>query len=142
MTNKIGWVVAGVVLLVLLLAGGVTALVVASGDPQTVEEVADAAVEAAEDLDIDAGADLLCEVPSSKDRQDLADLIDEARAEAGTDDPDVTYDVANIRGGAEGSFEVRITSDEKELANRTLSARVIVKSRDGRSCIDDVEALD
>ncbi|MBM9459110.1 hypothetical protein JK386_04290 [Nocardioides sp. zg-536] len=142
MTDKIGWVVAGVVLLVLLLAGGVTALVVASGDPQAVEEVADAAVEAAEDLDIDAGADLLCEAPSSKDRKALVDLIEEARAEARTDDPHVTYDVTNIRGEAEGSFDVRITSDEKELADRTVNARVIVKSRNGRSCIADVEALD
>lgn len=143
MTNKTGWIVGGVLALVLVLAGGTTALVLASdGDPTTVEEVAEAAVDAAEDLDVDAGIDLLCDAPSKDDRDDLEDLIEGAQDEADTDDPDVDYEISNIKGDAEGSFEVRITSSEPDFKDEEIAMRVIVETDGDRSCIADYEALD
>ena len=75
--NRIGWIVAGVLAL-LVVSGGVTALVLTSGgDPTSVQEVADAAIDAAEDLDVDEGVDLLCDAPSEDERDQLEDLIEE-----------------------------------------------------------------
>ncbi len=139
--TRLGWIVAGAVALVLLLAGSVTALVVAGGDPASVADVADAAVDAAEDLDVDDGIDLLCEAPSSKDREDLEELIDTAREETGEDSPDATYEISDVQGDAEGSFEVRVTSDEDELSDSELAAVVHVEERDGRSCISEFEPI-
>lgn len=139
--TRLGWIVAGAVALVLLLAGSVTALVVAGGDPTSVEEVADAAVDAAEDLDVDDGIDLLCEAPSSDDRDDLEELIETVRDETGEDDPDATYEVSDVEGDSEGSFTVRVTSDEEAFADSELAAIVHVAARDGRSCISGFEPI-
>lgn len=139
--TRLGWIVAGAVALVLLVAGGVTALVVAGGDPTSVAEVAEAAVDAAEDLDVDDGIDLLCEAPSSKDRADLEELIETVRDETGEDDPDASYEVSDVQGDTEGSFEVRVTSDEEEFADSELAAVVHVEERDGRSCISEFEPI-
>lgn len=139
--TRLGWIVAGAVALVLLLAGGVTALVVAGGDPTSVADVAEAAVEAAEDLDVDQGIDLLCEAPSDKERAELEELIDTVRDETGEDDPDATYEVSDVEGEAEGSFEVRVTSDEEEYDDAELAAVVRVEERDGRSCISGFESI-
>lgn len=139
--TRLGWIVAGAVALVLLLAGGVTALVVAGGDPTSVADVAEAAVEAAEDLDVDQGIDLLCEAPSDKERAELEELIDTVRDETGEDDPDATYQVSDVEGEAEGSFEVRVTSDEEEYDDAELAAVVRVEERDGRSCISGFESI-
>ncbi|NGZ99771.1 hypothetical protein G5V59_03875 [Nocardioides sp. W3-2-3] len=142
MTNKIGLIVAGAVAAVLLVAGGVTALVVSGGDPTSVQEVADAAVDAAQDLDVDQGIDLLCETPSKKDRHDLEALISEAQDEAGTKDPDVDYKVSNVKGDKEGSFDVTITSDEDAFKDETIAGTVTVATVDGRSCITGFESRD
>jgi len=142
-SNSLGWIIAGAIVIVLALAGGVTAIVLASGgDPTSVQEVADKAVDAAEDLDVDAGIDLLCDAPSKEDREGLESLIDEAQDDADTDDPDVDYEVSHVKGDAEGSFEVRITSSEKDLAGKELAFRVVVEKDGDRSCIADAESLD
>lgn len=135
MTNKIGLIVAGAVAAVLLLAGGVTALVVSGGDPTSVQDVADAAVDAAEDLDVDDGIALLCEAPSKKDRADLEALIAAAQDEADTKDPDVDYAISNVKGEEKGSFDVKITSDEDAFKDDEIAVTVLVDSQDGRSCI-------
>ncbi|KRB73842.1 hypothetical protein ASE01_17655 [Nocardioides sp. Root190] len=140
MTNKTGLIVAGALAAVLLLAGGVTTLVLASaGDPTTVAGVAEAAVEAAEDLDVEAGVDLLCEAPPAEDRRDLERLIEAAQEEADTEDPDVDYEISNIVGDSAGTFDVRATSDEDGLSGEELSATVQVEERDGRSCISSYD---
>ena len=136
MSNRIGWIVAGAIAFVLVFAGGVTTLILASGgDPTTVQEVADEAVAAAEDLDVEAGVDLLCEVPGDGERRELERLIEAAQEESGTEDPDVDYEVSDIEGDAEGSFDVRVTSDEEEFEDDELAARVFVERRGERSCI-------
>lgn len=140
MSNRIGWIVAGVIAFVLLFAGGVTTLVLASGGgPTSVQDVADEAVDAAEALDVDAGIDLLCEAPKSWERRELERLIETAQEQAGTDDPDVTYEVSDVQGDAEGSFEVRVTSDEEQLEDDELAAEVFVEQRGERSCIAEFE---
>ncbi|QSR26395.1 hypothetical protein CFH99_12240 [Nocardioides aromaticivorans] len=140
--TRLGWIVAGAVALVLLLAGSVTALVVASGgDPTSVEEVADAAVDAAQDLDVDDGVDLLCEAPSGKDRADLEKLIETVRDETGEDDPDATYEISDVEGDTEGSFTVRVTSDEEPYTDAEIAAVVHVQERDGRSCISGFDPI-
>lgn len=142
MTNKIGLIVAGAAAAVLLLAGGVTALVVSGGDPESVQDVADAAVDAAQDLDVEDGVDLLCEAPSKKDRADLEALIEHAQDEADTDDPEVDYAISNVQGDKEGSFDVTITSDEDAFEGEEIAGTVRVESRDGRSCIAGFESRD
>ena len=142
MTNKIGWIVGSVVAVLLLAAGATTVVLASGGDPTTVEEVADAAVEAAEDLDIDAGVDLLCDTPSKSDREELEELIETARDETGTDDPDVDYDVSNFKGEEEGSFEVRITSSEPDFEDEEIALQVNVEKDGDRSCITGVDDLD
>lgn len=140
--TRLGWIVAGAVALVLLLAGSVTALVVAAGgDPTSVADVADAAVDAAEDLDVDDGIDLLCEAPSGKDRADLEELIETVRDETGEDSPDASYEISDVEGDAEGSFTVRVTSDEEEFQDSEIAAVVHVEERDGRSCISGFEPI-
>jgi hypothetical protein len=120
----------------------VLVLVTTGGDAETVEEVADDAVAAAEDLDVGAGIDLLCDAPSDGDRDDLEDLIDEARDRAGTHDPEVRYEISDVEGDASGSFVVTVTSDEDGLDDERLEMRVIVEERGDRACISDVEAVD
>jgi len=124
---------------VLLLAVGGAVLALSGGDAESVQDVADQAVEAAEDLDVDAGIDLLCEAPTEEQRDELQDLIDGGRDEAGTDDPDVSYEISDVEGGASGTFRVRVTSDEDGLTDRDLEAVIVVEARDGRSCIAALE---
>jgi hypothetical protein len=132
------WAAVGAVLLVLAGVAVVTLFVAGPGDAagaDSVEDVADLAVDAADDLDVAAGIDLLCELPMDLYRMSLETLIDEGRDEAGTDDPDVDYEVSDVSDGPTGSFVVTISSDEEGLADRGTSLRVFVEQRDGRSCI-------
>ena len=134
------WLIAiavGVVVAVVVIVG--VGLAVSGGDADSVEDVADDAVAAAEDLDVDAGIELLCDAPTDEERGDLEALIDAAQDRAGTDDPEVDYDVSDIEGDSEGSFTVTVTSDEEGLDDERLEMRVIVEEHDGRSCIADVE---
>ncbi|MDN5744790.1 MAG: hypothetical protein L0H31_06665 [Nocardioidaceae bacterium] len=141
--TQLGWIVAGAIVIVLALAGGVTALVLSGGgDPTSVQQVADKAVDAAEDLDVDAGIDLLCEAPSSDDRSGLNEMIKGAQDESGTDDPDVDYEISHVEGDAEGSFDVHVTSTEDEFEGKELNFRVIVERDGDRSCIADAAAID
>lgn len=126
---------AVVVVLVLTLTGSKDA-----ADASSVQDVADVALAAAEDLDVDAGIDLFCDAPSADDRAELDDLIDEARERADTDDPEVDYDVSDVEGDTSGSFAVRVTSDEEGLDDAELEFTVTVESRGGRSCIADVSS--
>lgn len=128
---------AGVLVLLLGIGGAVLAL--SGGDAESVQEVADQAVEAAEDLDVDAGIDLLCEKPTAEQQDELEELIEGAREESGTDDPDVSYEVSDVPDGASGTFDLRVTSDEEGLDDAELEVVVVVEAQDGRSCIAGVE---
>lgn len=137
--SRLPWLVGGGVVLLLLV---VVVLVVtltgskAAKDARSVQDVADIAVDAAQDLDVDAGIDLLCSAPSDDERRELQDLIDEGRQRAGTDDPDVDYQVSDVEGDATGSFQVRVSSDEAGLEDQEFSVRVNVSKRGERSCIE------
>ncbi|MDT0201580.1 hypothetical protein [Nocardioides sp. AE5] len=139
--NLLPWIVGGAVLVLLLIVG---TLVWALSDskPDSVQEVADRAQEAAEDLDIDKGIELLCEAPSEKDRADLDELLGQAREKAGTDDPEVTYEISKVTGEEEGSFHVEVTSDDGELEGHRMFFKVLVESKDGHSCIAGVAEAD
>ncbi|WP_447644338.1 Rv0361 family membrane protein [Nocardioides zeae] len=141
-----GLVVGLAVLLgVLLLGGGTWALVAATSDdaPGSVRETAEQAVDAAEALDVDAGARLLCSAPSDDERADLEDAIDEAREQTGTDDPEVAYEISDVEESDDGgSVVVRATADEEELGDAFLEVRFDVTSDDGEFCIDEIEVLD
>lgn len=138
-SRRLPWIVGGTVVLVLVVVI-VLALVLggskAAADARSVQDVADAAVDAAEDLDVEQGIDLLCEAPSSSERDDLEELIADGRAAAGTDDPDVDYDVVDVTGDDEGTFTVKISSDEEGLEGRGAVFTVVVKTDGDRSCID------
>ncbi len=134
-----------VLLGVLLLGGGTWALVAATSDdaPGSVRETAEQAVDAAEALDVDAGARLLCSAPSDDERADLEDAIDEARETSGTDDPEVDYEISDVEETDDGgSAVVRATADEEELGDAFLEVRFDVTSDDGDFCIDEIEVLD
>ncbi|WP_193610790.1 hypothetical protein [Nocardioides lijunqiniae] len=136
--SRLGWYVAGGVLLLILGIGGAV-FAFTGGDATTVQDVADQAVDAAEDLDVDAGIDLLCTAPTDEQRAELDQLIAEGREEAGGDDPDVDYEVSDVEGDATGSFRVVATSDEDALEGKELDLVVIVEQDGDRSCIAGVE---
>lgn len=136
--NRLPYVVGGG--LVLLLVVVVVLVVTLTGskaaeDARSVQDVADIAVDAAEDLDVDAGIDLLCEAPTAAERDELEDLLDQARDRAGTQDPEVDYEISDVEGDETGSFRVQVSSDEDGLDDEQLDLVVLVESRDGRSCI-------
>lgn len=129
-------------LLALVVAVVVVAVVLSGGAPGTVAEVADEAVDAAESLDVDAGIDLLCEAPSAEDRATLEEVIAEAQDRAGTDDPEVDYEISDVEGDAEGSFRVTVSSDETGLEDEGFSAIVVVERDGDRSCVAAIEDAD
>lgn len=136
--SRIGWYVAGgALVLVLAIGGAVFALT--GGDATSVQEVADRAVDAAEDLDVDAGIDLLCSAPTPEQREELEDLISEGRQETGSDNPDVDYVVSDVEGDTTGSFRVVATSSDPALLGKEFDAVVLVEEDDGRSCIAGLE---
>lgn len=139
--SRLGWYVAGAALVLVVAIGGAV-FAFTGGDATSVQEVADQAVEAAEDLDIDAGIDLLCTAPSEQQRQELESLIAEGREETGDDDPDIDYEISEVEGDEEGSFRVTATSDDPALEGKELDAVVIVDEVDGRSCISTLEDTD
>lgn len=134
--SRLPWVVGGVVVVGALLVGGFAFALSSGGqDPTTVSGVADAAVQAAEELDVDAAIDLLCSPPGGDDRAFLDGAISAARDATGDESPDVTYEVSHVVGGAEGGFDVVITSGDDALAGVVGTAHVTVQQRGDRSCI-------
>lgn len=123
-----------VVVLVVLLGGSKDA-----ADARSVDDVADVALDAAQDLDVDAGVDVLCEAPDPDDREALETLIDEARDRAGTDDPDIDYEITDVEGEATGTFRVTVTSDEESFDGSSGSFLVTVEQDGDRSCIAEIE---
>lgn len=134
--------IVAAVLLAVVVAIIALVLLVPGGAPTTVAEVADEAVDAAESLDVDAGIDLLCEPPSAEDRATLEDVIAEAQDRAGTQDPEVDYEISDVEGDAEGSFRVTVSSDEEGLDDEGFSAIVIVETDGDRSCVASIEDAD
>ena len=132
------WAVAGAILVLLLAIGGLV-VALTGGDADSVEDVADQSVEAAEDLDIDAAFDLFCDDPGADAREQIERMIELGQDRAGTDDPEVDYEVSDVTGDKEGSFHVTATSGEEGISEDKGEATVIVESRDGRSCIADIE---
>jgi len=132
----------GVGLAVLVALGIGLVLALGGGNAESVEVVADAAVDAAEDLDVDGGIDLLCDAPSTEEREEFEDLISDAQEQAGTDDPEVDYEISDLEGERTGRFTVTVSSDEEELADRGFSLVVLVEEEGGQSCIAGVEDVD
>jgi hypothetical protein len=127
-----------IVVVAVLIVGGIAFAIVSAasgGPPTSVEDVADDAVSAAEDLDVDAGVALLCDAPTQKDVSDLRELISDARKATGGD-PEVSYEITGVRdvGGA-GRFTVSITTDEEALRGSHAEIIVIVRRRGDHSCI-------
>ncbi len=135
------WAVVGAVMVVL---AGVAVASFALGGPagaddaETVQDVADLAVDSAEGLDVESGIDLLCEAPMSLYRESLMTMIDDAQERSGTDTPAVDYAISDVADGAEGSFVVDVSSSEEGLRDSDATIRVFVETRDGRSCISGV----
>ncbi|MFS3129153.1 hypothetical protein ACLM5J_12205 [Nocardioides sp. Bht2] len=137
-------VVGGAV--VVLVGVGAAVWALTGGDAGSVSEVADDAVAAAEELDVDAAIDLMCDAPTAEERAVLVDGIAQARADAGTQDPQVDYRISDVEGEAAGSFVVHISTDEPGLQDEetygAVSVKVIVKDDDGRSCISSFDSVD
>lgn len=130
------WAIVGGAAALVLIAGLIAFAVAASGGtPTSVDEVADRAVSAAEDLDVSAGIDLLCDPPAAESRELLDALIADAQDRTGSDTPEVTIDVHDVDGDASGSFTAVITSAEDEFSGVEREVIVFVEDRDGRSCI-------
>lgn len=124
-----------------LVAGSCTATLVLSGcqsSPTSVQSVADLAVTAARDLDVTAGASLLCAPPSQKNYDTLTKgYIEPVTQALGGRKPEVSYtisDVLDVSGS--GSFVVTIATTEPALAGSGAQMTIVVKSVGGRSCID------
>jgi hypothetical protein len=129
-----------VVVAVLLLGGIAFAVVKATGgdDTSSVQGVADAAVSAAKDLDLDAGVALMCSPPSSADVDYVNHLISEARSAAGGN-PDVSYAISDVRdSGGAGRFTVTITTSEAALSGSHGKLVLLVQSHNGHSCISGI----
>ena len=132
---------ATVVVAVLLLGGIAFAVVKATSgeDTTSVQGVADAAVSAAEDLDVDKGVALLCSTPPSDDVDYLNHLISEARDAVGGD-PDVSYEVSDVHdSGGAGRFTVTISTSEAALRGSHAKLVMLVQSRNGQSCISGLD---
>ena len=127
--------------MVVLLAVGVGVFALSgtdASDARSVDDVADLAVEAAEDLDVEKGIDLLCAAPDDRLRDELEDLIAEAQDRAGTDDPEVDYRISDVSDGSTGTFEVEVTSEESGLEGEGAAYKVFVAKDGERSCIAGV----
>lgn len=132
------WAIVAGAAAVILLAGLVAFAVAQSGGtPTSVEEVSERAVEAAEDLDVGAGIDLLCDPPAEQSRRLLDTLIAGAQEETGSDHPEVAIDIVEVSGEASGEFIARITSPEEAFEGEEQQVTIAVGERDGRSCIEE-----
>ncbi|GAA4813171.1 hypothetical protein ACFQ0K_05285 [Nocardioides caeni] len=118
-----------------LVVTGVTVALVVGSDATSVREVAERTAAAAEDLDVDAGIDLLCEPPTDEQRDVLDDMIAEGQDLAGTDDPELDVEVSEVTGDDEGSFHIEITSDDGDLDGREGAVTFLVGTDGDRSCI-------
>lgn len=135
----------GVLAGVLVLGGGTWAAVAAFSDdaPGSVRETAERAIEAAEDLDVDAGARLMCTTPTDDERAELEDAISGTREIAGTDDPEVDYEIVSVEETDDGGTAViEAEGEEGELEDAFLEVRLVVTADDGEHCIDEIEVLD
>jgi hypothetical protein len=106
--------------------------------PTSVQAVADLAVTAARNLDVTAGARLLCTPPTQAQYDSLSDdYLDPVSRALGGRKPDVSYAISDVtdNGGA-GSFVVTVSTAEAALAGSKARLTVHVESAAGRSCID------
>lgn len=113
----------------------------AEAPPTTVKAVADRAVAAARSLDVEAGARLLCTVPSQQEVSTLKeDYLDPVSKALDGRVPSVSYEISEVvdNGGA-GSFVVTMSTSEPELAGSAARLTITVESRDGRSCINPTD---
>lgn len=127
-----------IAILVVLLGTAAIVWAVTRGAPNSVDEVAAAAVDAGENLDLDAGIDLLCEAPTTEQREGLESVIARGKSQAGTSIPDVNYSVTGVQGDKSGSFRMTIWSDEEGINTSHLVAQVDVEQDGDHSCISDV----
>ncbi|KQZ70198.1 hypothetical protein [Nocardioides sp. Root151] len=135
--RKIAFVLAGI--LVILFGTAAVVWAVNRGGAESVQDVADAAVEAGEDIDVDAGIDLLCDAPTDEQREKVEEFVDAGKDEAGTDDPEIHVEASDVEGEAEGSFVLTIWSDDGGLAESYGVVDVEVEKDGDRSCIADVD---
>lgn len=137
-------VAVGVAVAVLALGGTAWAVVATAGggDPTSVEEVAEQAVDAARDLDVDAGVRLMCETPSADEREELEDAIAGGKDFTGTDDLELAFDVRDADDGPEGNVRIEVVGDQAELEGATMEVELSVVEDGDRSCIESLEILD
>lgn len=137
-------VAAGVAVAVLAIGGTAWAVVATTGggDPTSVEEVAEQAVDAARDLDVDAGVRLMCETPSADEREELEDAIAQGQDYTGNDDLALAFEIRDAADGPEGSVRIDVEGDQAELEGATMEIELTVVQEGDRSCIDEVEILD
>jgi len=139
--DRMPWIVTGIVAVVLL--GGLGSLyVIREGDPTSVQEVADRAVDAVRRYDVRAGGQLLCTPLTEEQRLRLEALVQSGRERADTPEPELDIVISEVRGSAAGSFRVRVASPEPGLVGVLGEATVLVADRDGRSCITGLEGED
>ena len=99
-----------------------------------VSQLAADAVKAADDVDVDAGLALMCQMPSSKQVIDLKKMIAEADSKAGgTAKKTITIEDAE-QSGSTGSFAVRVDGQEA-LKGYGFTGTAEVKKSGDRWCI-------
>lgn len=107
-----------------------------------VSQLAADAIAAAEDLDAEAGLDLLCQAPSSEGLETLNEAIADGRAEAGGEDPEMSFTIVEVeQAGESGSATVRVDG-EGNVAGAFLMVDLKMKQGSDGYCIEDVEVTD
>lgn len=137
---KLGLLV-GASALLLLAAVALTVNLTSGSGANSVQDVADQTVHAAQNLDVDAGFDLLCEAPGADQRASLVKALRKGIVAAGTNDPALEVVVTNLTGDTTGTFDVSLTSRDLGLRGRDGKLSVEVSERDGHSCISNVNGL-
>jgi len=139
--DRMPWIVTGMVAVVLF-AGLGYLLAVREAPADTVQKVADQAVNAVQRYDVRAGGKLLCDPLTDEQRSRLEALVKTGKERADNPDPELDIVISEVMGETEGSFKVRVTSPEPGLVGVLGAATVIVASTDGRSCISRLEGED
>lgn len=139
--NRRRLLIVVIAIVVVLIGVAATVWALNRSAPNSVDEVAAAAVAAGEDLDADAAIELLCESPTQQQSDGIDSLIADGKRRADTDNPD-KYTVADVKGDTSGSFRLTVTSVEGDVITTHLLAQVAVEQDGDRSCIAGAQVLE
>ncbi|WP_106849755.1 hypothetical protein [Blastococcus sp. Marseille-P5729] len=109
--------------------------------PEVSQVTADA-IAAAEDLDVEAGLDLLCQAPSSTDMGTLNEAIADGRAEAGGEDPEMSFTIVEVEQSEDGGSATVRVDGEGNIAGAFLVVELTMKQGSDGFCIDEVGVTD